>query len=562
MDNFEVGRDTIALILTNGSYLMRQISGKCPVLAHYDLPGEFSIIYIDTDNLNLITSIIGGNRPELLPVVFGPLGRPNLEAAGIAPMHGQPYLTLKGQGVLLGFVDTGIDYTQKAFMYEDGASKIKYIWDQTIDGAPPDGLHFGTEYTDTQINQALSAEDPFSVVPHRDNVGHGTFLASVAASRDDGLYVGAAPDADIIAVKLRKARKFLLDEYLVPEAQESVFESVDIMLGVDYIVNRADALNRPVAICIGLGSNIGGHDGFNPLEEYLSSVSNRAGVCVSVAAGNESQARHHCQGVLSAKGSSHNIDIKVAEGSGGFWLGIWNSAADRLSVAVRSPTGEVIGRFPPKAGRVEKSGLVFEKSEVTIRYFFPVGGTGAQLSYLRIADPTPGIWTVVLYGDSVLDGTYHVWMPMTDFVSPGVEFFSPSPNHTVVVPATTISVITSGAFDAATGRLYEESSWGPTRLPTLDPDFSAPGVNVLGFFPGGKGSMTGTSVASAITAGASALLLQWGIINGNDITMNTYRIRALLISGCERDPNITYPNSQWGYGRINLHNTFTLLKST
>jgi subtilisin family serine protease len=94
----------------------------------------------------------------------------------------------------------------------------------------------------------------------------------------------------------------------------------------------------------------------------------------------------------------------------------------------------------------------------------------------------------------------------------------------------------------------------------LKPDFTAPGVDVGGVYPTGYGKMSGTSVAAAITAGAGALLLQWGIVNQNDISMSTYHIRAYLIRGCSRSETIVYPNQQWGYGSLNLLQTFSRMR--
>ena len=201
----------------------------------------------------------------------------------------------------MGIVDTGIDYTLDTFRYEDGTSKIISIYDQTAEGEPPPGYYMGVEYTNEQINAALASDNPLEIVPVSDPSGHGTFLASIAAGREDNGFVGAAPDAELIVVKLRKARPYYLDLFSVPAEQENAFESNAIILGIDYILNRAFALGKPVAICIGLGSNFGTHTSFSIFEEYLTDISNLAGVCLCIAAGNESQARHHTMGRVLRK---------------------------------------------------------------------------------------------------------------------------------------------------------------------------------------------------------------------------------------------------------------------
>ncbi len=88
------------------------------------------------------------------------------------------------------------------------------------------------------------------------------------------------------------------------------------------------------------------------------------------------------------------------------------------------------------------------------------------------------------------------------------------------------------------------------------PDLVAPGYQIGGFYPTGYGYMNGTSVATAITAGAAALLMQWGIVEGNDYGFCTPLIAAFLIRGCTRIESREYPNSQWGYGMLNLLQSF------
>ena len=523
------------------------------------LSARYVLGYIKEQNFPHLQEALGAAFVSSASVILGPLGRPDLEAAGIIQVHNQPYLNLKGRGVLLGFVDTGIDYTLPVFRYEDGGSKILFLYDQTAEGDPPRGFSTGVEYTVQDIDQALASDDPFSVVPQKDDTGHGTFLASVAAGRSLDGFIGAAPDAEIIAVKLRKARPFYRKKYCVPPWQDEAYESSAIMVGVEYILKKAQELDRPVVICLGMGSNFGSHDGFSVFEEYLESVSIQKGICLCAAAGNESQARHHCQGTLLA-GESSPVDIKVGEQAGDVYLAIWNTISDRFSVSVRSPSGELVGRIPARSGNMTEVKLILERTKVQVEYHFPVEGSGGQLTIVRILDATPGIWTVTLYGDIVLNGGYHAWLPMTGFVSPTVEFLSASPDYTITVPATTAGPICCGAYNSANQSIYPRSSRGPSRLSQMLPDLVAPGVSVSGYYPYGYGTMTGTSAATAVLSGACALLLQWGIVEENDPAMSTYQIRAYLIRGCLRSPAMMYPNVQWGYGAVQLMQTFHLMR--
>lgn len=552
--------NTVDFIVRDNEYFREFAREREDILFSQTLAGRYLIAYISRENVESLITDLGTGIVSAAPLILGLLGRENLEAAGILQVQQQPFLELRGRGVLVGIVDTGIDYTNEAFIREDGTSKIQFLYDQSIIDTPPEGFFIGTDYTNQQINQALASENPYEIVPSRDTSGHGTFLASVAAGREENGNIGAAPDADLIIVKLKTARNYVRERFLIPPEQENAFESTAIMVGIEYILEKAQELNRPVAICLGLGTNMGGHDGFTLFEEYLSSVSNIGGVCLCLAAGNESQARHHTQGVITETGSSETIEIRAGENAGNIYMNIWGTAADRLSVAVRSPTGELISRVPARSGTVYTTRLILERATVVIEYYFPVEGSGGEVIIIKILDATPGIWTVEVFGDIILDGVFHSWLPITGFVSPSVEFLAPTPYYTIVVPGTAIGVITVGAYNSYTNTLYPRSSWGPTRLPMMSPDFVAPGVDVTGVFPVGPGAMSGTSVSAAIATGACALLLQWGIVEENDPAMSTYQARAYIIRGANRVAGLVYPNTQWGYGSMNLIQSYTVMR--
>lgn len=561
LDAFIDDPDTLDFIIGRDEMEQDYIKNNPYVILTQILLERYVVGYINRNYIDTIEGNLGGRYISTVPFVMGLLDISSLEDAGIFQVQQQPYLDLKGSGTLIGFVDTGIDYTKDIFRYEDGTSKIQFIFDQSVRGNVPEGFFVGTEYTNAQINEALKAQNPYDIVPQKDLNGHGTFLASIAAGRSDGsAFVGAAPDADLIVVKLTKARPFYRERFLVPPDVEDVYESSAVMVGVEYIIKKARELNRPVAICIGVGTNLGSHDGFSIFEEYLSAAASQRGICLCAAAGNESQARHHYQNKLTKSGEEQNIDIKIGTNLSSVYVSLWSEASDRISVSVRSPTGELVSRIPARSGVTTERRLTLEKSIVTVTYYFPVEGSGEQLTTIKLIDATPGIWTIVVHGDIVLSGTYHAWLPLTGLGPPDVEFLTPSPYVTVVVPSTAFGIIACGAYQAETKSLYIKSSWGPTRLPTVAPSLVAPGVNVGGMYPSGYGSMDGTSVSAAITAGAGALLLQWGIVNKNEVAMSTHQIRAYLIRGCNRSENTTYPNPQWGFGSLNLMQTFNLMR--
>ncbi len=558
-DDILYSPDIVDFTIRKGSSYEQDIL-QHPGLIAYQPISSFIVCYAKlNDFLDMIT-YMGNDYINCIPNVMGLSDRQSLESGGIVQVQQQPYLSLRGTNVLIGFVDTGIDYTQKVFQKEDGTSKIQYIYDQTIPGNPPDGFLFGTEYTNEQLNMALASGTPYALVPHRDDYGHGTFLASVAAGSPINDFVGAAPDAEIIMVKLKKAYPVYRANYCVPEEQENAFETTAVMTGVEYILQKAVQLNRPAVICLGLGTNADTHDGSGFLEEYLYLISNIPGICMCISVGNESQARHHYSDQFATGETSKNIDVKIGENAGNVLIVITNPISDLLSVSVRSPTGEAVSRLPPRPGYSFSTNLVLERSGVDISYYYPIEGSGDQLTMIRILNATAGIWTITAYGDITIDGRINAWLPITGFVAPNVEFLSSSPYNTITSPSNAPGGIRCGAYNSVRNTLYPPSSWGSTRLALDVPDLVAPGYMVGGYYPTGYGTMSGTSIATAITSGACALMLQWAIVEGNDLSFSTSLIRAFLIRGCNRTDVTNYPNPQWGYGSLNLMQTFFYMR--
>ncbi len=559
-DDILYSPDVVDFIIRKDASYERFILENPGLIISQTLIGTYTICYARIEDYLQMTEYMGTDFINTVPKVMGLTDTASLEASGILQVQEQPFLNLKGQNVLMGFVDTGIDYTQPVFRYEDGTSKIQYIYDQSVPGVPPEGFPLGTEYTNEQINAALASENPYDIVPQRDVAGHGTFLASVAAGRPIDNFVGAAPDSEIIMVKLKKAYPFYLERFCVPPEQENAFSSASVMLGIEYILQKAQELNRPAVICIGLGSNYDSHDGFGAIEEYLCNVSNIPGVCICISIGNESQSRHHFSQQITQGTPPTNIDIRVGDNAGNIYMVITNNICDRISVSLRSPTGEVINRVPAISGYTLTTRLILENASVSISYYFPLEGSGDQITIVRLLDATPGVWTITVYGDIIINGSINAWLPITGFVSPTVEFLSSDPYNTITSPATGFGAIRCGAYNSLRSSLYPRSSWGPTRLSPDAPDLVAPGFQVGGYYPTGYGTMDGTSAATAITAGACALMLQWGIVEGNDLGFCTPVIRAFLIRGCSRTDLIEYPNPQWGYGALNLLQTFSYMR--
>jgi len=549
----------IQLYAKDGVSLENQLKGLPYVRMGKRVRGDFGVLYVDSRRIGDLIDIVGTTFVELFPEALGLLGRASLQASGITQVQEHRYLNLRGRGTLVGIIDTGIDYANESFRYEDGTSRIRYIWDQSIEGKSPDGYFYGSEYTNEQINQALQSDNPYHFVPSADTVGHGTFLASVAAGGTGEEYIGAAPEAELLVVKLKRLQDFFYENVLIPEWQENAFSAVDVMLAIEYMIEKANELRMPLAISVGVGTNMSGNDGSSILSSYINIVSQITGICICTAAGNESSARHHTSGNLAERNFSYDISIRVPENADSFPIYIYVNPTDRMSVSVKSPLGETIPRASVESGAYILTRLVMENTSVRVQYYLPVSGSGAQVIAVSFLYPTPGIWIVTLHGDIILDGGFNAWLHITGLVTPGIEFVTPDPYTTIVTPGATPGCITCGAYNDKDNSLYYTSSWGTTRNFINKPDLTAPGVDVTGIFPTGPGTMTGTSVAAAITTGACALILQWGIVDQNDVSLNTNSIKAYLIRGCRRDQNIQYPSRQWGYGKLDLYNMFAQL---
>lgn len=482
----------------------------------------------------------------------------NLIASGITQVQ-RPPLSLTGRGVVVCIIDTGIDYTNPAFLDENGNSRILAIWDQTIqEGSPPEGFLFGTEYRREEINRALRTEDPYSLVPTRDENGHGSAMAGVAAGsnvRTGRQYLGAAPEADIVVVKLKECKEYFRRFYLVPEGVPAYQEN-DIMLGIKYADSFAKLFTRPVVICLGLGTNMGDHAGSSALSRYLNSIAIKRSRAVVVGGGNEGNAGHHYFGRLEESERSRDVEVRVGDGSMGFWLELWGSLPDIFTVSIRSPGGEIISPIRLNIQQSITYNFVYERSRVTVDATLVEASSGEELLLFRVQNPTPGIWTfqVSAIGE-IYNGQFNMWLPITDFLNTQVYFLNPTPYTTLTEPAMASEVISVSTYNAENNSFYIESGRGFSRDNFVRPDLSAPGVNVSTIF----GRNTGSSLASAITAGAVAQFMQWAVVESNDEFAEARQIKSFLIRGAQRSPDLTYPNREWGYGRLNLEETFNAL---
>lgn len=499
-----------------------------------------------------------------IPKLYSLLDASAMENAGILPASRVPAFSNQGEGVIIGFVDTGIDYTDPLFRFPDGSTRILGIWDQTIENPDKEyqDLLYGTQYTREDIDRALRFTDPFSLLPSRDENGHGTFLASVAAGNSDPQkeFTGAAPRAYLAAVRLKPAKKYLRDFYLIREDAEAYQEN-DIMMGISYLMSLSRKYSMPMVICLGLGTNQGSHTGRSPLGLYMNDLSSYFGVVLVTAAGNETGYGHHYSASLTAGEKSRLVELNVGKNDPGFSMELWAQDVEVYRVGFVSPTGEVIEPLPSAVGEENVIRFLVEQTEITVYTDIVSSSSGSQMIFIRFRNPMPGIWSIRVVSVLDITGTFHIWLPCHGFLSDDTRFLLPDPDTIITEPGNAQLPITVSAYDHTTSGIYIHSSRGYSRSGQIKPELAAPGTGILGSGKGGSlTKKTGTSVSAALTSGAAAILLHWGILQRNYPFMNTSVVKTWLIRGAKRNPASSYPNREFGYGTLDLYETFFRLR--
>lgn len=512
-----------------------------------------------------------------VPKLYSLLDVTSMDAAGITPAGELPVLNNQGAGVIVGFVDTGINYTDSLFRNVDGSTRIIGIWDQTNNSDNSNNIEnetvkpfsafsalYGTQYTAEEINLALNSDNPASIVPTRDENGHGTFLASIAAgNRDERAgFSGAAPQASIAMVKLKPAKQYLRDFYLIQDGADAYQEN-DIMMGVSYLYFLARKYSMPLVVCIPLGTNIGSHMGMSRLGQYLNQVSLSNGSAVITAAGNETGARHHFRAVMDASTDEVTAELRVGEREAGFSMELWAENMGVYTVGFISPTGEVAREISVPLRGENTVSFLLEQTQITVYTQIADVSSGSQFIFMRFENPMSGIWRILIRNSLDIRETFHIWLPVRGFISDETYFLRPDPDTIITDPGNARYPITVTAYDHTKNSIYIHASRGYSLSGRIKPDLAAPGVNILGASVSGRRltRMSGTSVSAAHLAGAAAILLNWGVLNANYPYLNTPVLKSIFVRGAQRNPALTYPNREFGYGTLNLYEAFLHLRN-
>ncbi len=512
-----------------------------------------------------------------VPKLYSLLDVTSMDAAGITPAGELPVLNNQGAGVIVGFVDTGINYTDSLFRNVDGSTRIIGIWDQTNNSDNSNNIEnetakpfsafsalYGTQYTAEEINLALNSDNPASIVPTRDENGHGTFLASIAAgNRDERAgFSGAAPQASIAMVKLKPAKQYLRDFYLIQDGADAYQEN-DIMMGVSYLYFLARKYSMPLVVCIPLGTNMGSHMGMSRLGQYLNQVSLSNGSAVITAAGNETGARHHFRAVMDADTDEVTAELRVGEREAGFSMELWAENMGAYTVGFISPTGEVAREISVPLRGENTVSFLLEQTQITVYTQIADVSAGSQFIFMRFENPMSGIWRILIRNSLDIRETFHIWLPVRGFISDETYFLRPDPDTIITDPGNARYPITVTAYDHTKNSIYIHASRGYSLSGRIKPDLAAPGVNILGASVSGRRltRMSGTSVSAAHLAGAAAILLNWGVLNANYPYLNTPVLKSIFVRGAQRNPALTYPNREFGYGTLNLYEAFLHLRN-
>lgn len=352
--------------------------------------------------------------------------------------------------------------------------------------------------------------------------------------------------------------------YSIPDGIWSCQED-DVMLAVRYVISVANKLGRPVSICLGIGTNLGGHNGANGLARYISYLSLLPKISFHIAGGNEGISGHHFHGIIRREEQYQTVDFNVAEGENGFIMELWGDEPNVYTVGVLSPGGENIERMQLKMGEFRSIRFFPENTLLEIRSFPGATIGGSQVIRMNFKNLVPGIWKLFIYGTGNGEKTYDIWMPISNFLKEETVFINPDSEQTVTSPGNAQYAITYTPYDVTTGGLYIRASKGYTRDGRIVPDLAAPGVSVKipgisridrnGEKAGKERVRSGSSIAAAFGAGIGALMQEWAFIAGYDPFMNGQNMRTYLIQGAVKDGPYEYPNREWGYGKINIYNT-------
>lgn len=440
---------------------------------------------------------------------------------------------LFGKGTIVAVIDTGIRAESMEFRNADGSTRILNIWDQTT----------GTEYDRSQIDEALQNETKDTAgIPGADVLGHGTQVAAIACGSS-----GVAAQADILVVKLGLA------------AKNGFPRTTQLMEALDYVVRKAIDYGKPLAVNISFGNNYGDHTGSSLLENFINDIADSWKCSICIGSGNEGLGAVHTGGTLT-EDMEETVELAVSSYETGLSIQIWKDYWDDIAVEIIAPSGRNLGRIQENS-RVSR--IRYEDMELLTYFGEPSPFRIRQEIYIDMIPQTvyiqSGLWKFRLIPRSIRNGRYDMWLPAQGALNFGTGFTSPDSASTFTIPSAAAKAVTVGAYDAGTGSAAPFSGRGYIveigGSLMVKPELAAPGVNVLVPSVSGMARVSGTSYATPFVTGSAALLMEWGIVRGNDAFLYGEKIKAYLIKGAEPLAGAAVPDTQTGWGRLCLKNS-------
>ncbi|BCZ46102.1 hypothetical protein psyc5s11_21690 [Clostridium gelidum] len=479
-----------------------------------------------------------------------------IDASGAEFLQLDLPLHLTGIGVNVGIIDTGIDYLSEEFMKPNGETRIKAIWDQTIQSVLKTGndiVPYGTIYMQDEINNAIKAKksgkSPYEIVASKDEIGHGTSMAGIigATGKNPDL-VGVCPECDFVVVKLAEDITYRnLYNSKVP-----IFNIAILFTAVQFLYEYYLTNNEPMVIYYPLGTNMGNHKGIGSGKEYVEEISSNSGLVMVTGTGNQGASGTHASGLVSQVGETSDIELYISPEQKNIFAEIWIGAPNIMSLEVISPSGENSGIINALLNVGSGYTYLFEKTSMTITYSLPEERSGDELISIRFSDLQQGIWKFRLTGELILDGNFNMWIPQEGITVGDTRFVLSDPYGTFMDPSDSEYLISVAAYNQNNNNIVAYSGRSFLSNTTII-DVAAGGVNALAVAPDNKTTVAnGTSVAAAIVAGACVMLLQWGIVEGNDPNIYSETVRTYLQRGTVRRSGDNYPNAEWGYGMLNI----------
>ncbi|MCH1982452.1 S8 family peptidase [Ruminococcus sp. OA3] len=519
-----------------------------------------SMLHVEVKNFSMCN--LGQHSYFRFPTLYTLSSEFSLSSSGITRLQSNTLLSLFGRGVIVGVIDTGIDYTHPAFRFNDGTTRIISIWDQTLqDDKRPQGFNFGTEFSRDMINIALASGEPTSVVPTRDDNGHGTAIASIIAGSPDeeNSFSGVVPESQLVVVKLKEAKQNLRKIMCVPE-NVLCYQETDLMLGIRYALNTAKALGKPLVICIAISSSMTGHEAEGATSSYINNLGQMSQVNISVAAGNEGNNRRHYYGNVTAAPFSEEFELKVSGKDPMFAFQIWPDLLARLSIQIISPNGESMPIVYPSISGCVEHRFILSSTTVWVNNILLEEENGTQMIMIRFNDTMEGIWRMRVINIDSNPFCYHCWLPSAEMISDDTYFLNSNPDTVITSPGNADYALTVGAYNQYNDSILLTSSRGYTRVGRVKPDIAAPGFEIPCAIPNnGYMTLTGTGAAAAHAAGAVAIIFEWAVVKGNYTSITGNDINTLVLRGASRKPSDSYPNNIWGYGKLDLYSLFELL---